>query len=208
MRMEIPAFANGEAMDPRFAFGAPDPESHVKWSANRNPEIRWDDLPSATKSLVLLCYDRDVPSSAEDVNQEGREIPPDLPRIDFFHWVLVDISPQRSRIAEAAASDGVTPRGKEPGSCEFGVQGINNYTQWFADDPEMSGSYGGYDGPCPPWNDSILHHYHFCLYALDLPTLDLRGEFGGVEVRDAMEGHVLAEAQWVGTYTLNPRLST
>jgi Raf kinase inhibitor-like YbhB/YbcL family protein len=206
LHIELPAFDSGEAMDPRFAFCRIDPDQHVALSANRNPELRWKDAPDGTRSFVLLCYDRDVPNSAEDVNQEGREIPPDLPRVDFFHWVLVDISPQRHSIAEGAASDGVTARGKSVGSCEFGIRGINNYTNWFADDPEMSGNYGGYDGPCPPWNDSIVHHYHFCLYALDVSTLGLGGHFGGVEVREAMEGHILDEAQWIGVYSLNPEL--
>ena len=33
---------------------------------------------------------------------------------------------------------------------------------------DMRGDYHGYDGPCPPWNDGILHHYVFTLYALDV----------------------------------------
>jgi phosphatidylethanolamine-binding protein (PEBP) family uncharacterized protein len=32
-------------------------------------------------------------------------------------------------------------------------------------------NYGGYDAPCPPWNDARLHHYHFIVYAIDAPTL-------------------------------------
>lgn len=206
MHIECPAFADGSPMDPRFAFGAIDPEEHVALSSNRNPELRWSEVPAEAQSLVLLCVDPDVPSRGDDVNQEGREVPEDLPRVDFFHWVLVDISVSRDGIAEGAASDGITPRGKAPGTCDFGVQGINDYTGWFAGDPEMAGQYGGYDGPCPPWNDQRLHHYCFCLYALDRSTLGLKGSFTGGEVREAMDGHILAEARWVGTYTLNPSL--
>ena len=35
----------------------------------------------------------------------------------------------------------------------------------------MSGDYFGYDGPCPPWNDSIVHHYVFTVYALDVDAV-------------------------------------
>ena len=84
------------------------------------------------------------------------------------------------------------------------MQGLNNYTDWFAGDADMGGDYGGYDGPCPPWNDSILHHYHFRLYALDVDSLGLEGRFGGPEALAAMEGHILDQTEVVGTYTLNP----
>ena len=75
-----------------------------------------------------------------------------------------------------------------------------------AGDAAMAGDYAGYDGPCPPWNDSIIHHYHFSVFALDVERLDLEGSFGGAQVREAMRGHVLASGSVVGTYTLNPRL--
>ena len=67
----------------------------------------------------------------------------------------------------------------------------------------MGGHYGGYDGPCPPWNDSILHHYHFTVYALDVASLGLTGPFTGADAQAALSGHVLAEAAHVGTYSLN-----
>ena len=104
-------------------------------------------------------------------------------------------------------SSHVTARGKSPGKTDHGFRGINNYTDWFAGDADMKGDYGGYDGPCPPWNDEIIHHYHFTVYALDVPTLGLKGNFGGPEALAAMEGHVLAKGVWTGTYTLNPDLS-
>jgi Raf kinase inhibitor-like YbhB/YbcL family protein len=70
----------------------------------------------------------------------------------------------------------------------------------------MKGTYYGYDGPCPPWNDSIVHHYTFTIYALDIPRLNVQGDLTGANVRSALTGHVLAQAQLTGTYTLNPRL--
>jgi Raf kinase inhibitor-like YbhB/YbcL family protein len=70
----------------------------------------------------------------------------------------------------------------------------------------MSGDYYGYDGPCPPWNDSILHHYVFTLFALDIPRVPLEGKFTGPQVREAIRGHILDQAKIVGVYTLNPAL--
>ncbi len=66
--------------------------------------------------------------------------------------------------------------------------GINSYTGWFASDPQMEGDYFGYDGPCPPWNDSIVHHYIFTLYALDINELDFEGEVTAENVRGGDEG--------------------
>jgi Raf kinase inhibitor-like YbhB/YbcL family protein len=101
----------------------------------------------------------------------------------------------------------VTPRGKPgPQAAHTSQQGVNNYTDWFAGDNDMRGDYYGYDGPCPPWNDEILHHYVFTVFALDIEKLPLSGKFGGPEVRAALQGHILAEAKITGTYTLNSAL--
>ena len=68
----------------------------------------------------------------------------------------------------------------------------------------MKGGYYGYGGPCAPWNDSIIHHYHFTLYALDVEKLELGERFAGADVKAAIEGHVLGQASIMGTYTINP----
>ena len=86
-------------------------------------------------------------------------------------------------------------------------QGINDYTLWFASDKDMSGDYFGYDGSCPPWNDSIVHHYVFTLYALDVEKCGVSGKFTGGDVRTAIKGHVLAEAKITGLYSLNPEVT-
>ena len=72
---------------------------------------------------------------------------------------------------------------------------------------DMNGDYYGYDGPSPPWNDELLHHYVFTVFALDIERLPLEGKFTGQQVRDALRGHVLAEASLTGVYTLNPAVS-
>src|SRR3546814_7648077 len=71
---------------------------------------------------------------------------------------------------------------------------LNEYTVWFAGDPDMAGDYLGYDGPFPPPNDLRLHRYFFRLFALDIATLSVPARFTAAEVKQAMKGHVLAEA--------------
>ena len=83
-------------------------------------------------------------------------------------------------------------------------RGLNDYTGWFAGDNDMRGDYFGYDGPCPPWNDEIIHHYVFTVFALDLERLPLEGKLTGQQVREAMAGHILDQASLTGLYTLNP----
>ncbi len=205
MKLTSASFADNQPIPSAYAFCAPDPASHVTLSSNCNPAFSWSDVPPGTQSLVLICHDRDVPSKADDVNQEGRTIPSDLPRIDFYHWVLVDIAPTNGGIKEGEYSDGVTARGKPGPEAPGGTrQGINDYTKWFAGDKDMGGNYFGYDGPCPPWNDTIVHHYIFTLYALNVDRCPVDGEFTGEDVRKAIAGHVLAEASITGTYSLNP----
>ena len=102
--------------------------------------------------------------TGKPITQARNEIKGLLPRIDFFHWVLVDIDPKSTEIKAGEFSSGITTRGKAgPGAPRGTRQGINDYTMWFSGDRDMSGDYYGYDGPCPPWNDSIVHHYVFTL---------------------------------------------
>jgi Raf kinase inhibitor-like YbhB/YbcL family protein len=200
-----------EPMQPiptEFAFGKPgsggDP---VALSANLSPHLAWSDVPPGTRSFALVCVDPDVPSSGEDVNKPGRHVPASLPRAEFFHWVMVDIPPECRELGQGSCSDGVVAHGKKnPPGPPGAKQGINGYTDWFAGDADMHGDYYGYDGPCPPWNDDLLHHYHFRIVALDVATLGVSGRFTAPEARAAMAGHVLAEAEITGTYTLNAAL--
>lgn len=205
MNLTTTAFRDGERIPDEFCFGNPADEGHMTLGANRNPDFTWTNLPDGTRSLVLLCVDVDVPSKADDVNQEGRTIPADLPRVDFYHWVMVDIPPGIDGIPAGSCADGVTPKGKkEPSGPDGTRQGLNDYTSFMAGNPDMAGEYFGYDGPCPPWNDELLHHYHFVLYATDLARVPVEGKFTGQDVMAALEGHILAESRLVGTYTLNP----
>jgi Raf kinase inhibitor-like YbhB/YbcL family protein len=207
MKLESASFADNQRIPGAYAFAVPHATDHITLSSNRNPQLAWSGAPAGTKSFVLICHDYDVPSKGDDVNKEGRSVPASLPRVDFYHWLLVDIPANMSAIAEAEFSDGITARGKPGPEAKHGArQGLNDYTGWFAGDKDMGGNYFGYDGPCPPWNDEIVHHYVFTVYALDSARCAVSGVFKGAEVLKAIEGHVLAKASLTGTYTLNPKL--
>ncbi len=203
MKISSRSLRNGERIPKTYAMGVPGPEGPVP-GPNKNPDLAWSGFPRETKSFVVICHDVDVPSKGDDVNKKGRVVPYDLPRVDFYHWVLVDIPPSTTEIAEGKDSNGITPKGKKPGKSDLGVRGINDYTSWFGNDPEMGGEYGGYDGPWPPFNDERLHHYHFTVYALDVSSLRLPEKFRGPDAINAMKGHVLDQASLVATYAINP----
>lgn len=205
MRLWSDSFKDGEAIPARHAFGRPHPETHVQLSDNVNPHLAWAEAPAGTRSFAVICHDVDVPTRPDDVNKEGRTVPADLPRTDFFHWVLVDLPGERNSIAEGEFAAGVTAKGQPgPEGPQGTRQGLNNYTQWFEGDADMGGDYYGYDGPGPPWNDERVHHYHFAVHALDLERCPVKGSFTGPDVLKAIEGHALDQASIVGTYAIYP----
>lgn len=101
---------------------------------------------------------------------------PDAPGGIWVHWVLSDIPAESRSIPEAVSADAQLPDGSRNGKNGWGKL--------------------GYGGPCPP---SGTHRYVFKLYALDT-TLDLPASAGKTEVEAAMENHVLAQAELMGTY--------
>ncbi len=205
MKLTSKTFADGDAIPERCAFGVPDTAVHMGFGSNHSPQLTWLELPAGSRSLVLTCIDPDVPSSGTNVNQEGLTVPADLPRVDFTHWVVVDIPATVEGLEEGECSTGVIAGGKrEPPGPAGARQGLNDYTGFMASDPDMRGDYLGYDGPCPPWNDERLHHYRFTLYATDLDHCPVEGKFTTADVLAAIAGHVLGEASLTGTYSLNP----
>src|SRR5687767_14140725 len=98
MELTSTSFGDGQSIPAEYAFCAPDPKSRVRLSGNRNSQLEWREIPMGTRSLVLICHDYHVPSRGDDVNKAGRTIPASLARVDFFHWVLVDLDPHSGPI--------------------------------------------------------------------------------------------------------------
>lgn len=205
MHLRSDSFAHGQPIPAEFAFARiGDP---IALSDNRSPHLAWSGAPEDTRSFVLMCLDPDAPSRPDDVNKADRQVPADLPRAEFVHWLMVDIPAECGELAAGSCAEGVVPHGKkDPLGPPGAAQGLNDYTGWFSGDTGMEGEYYGYDGPCPPWNDTLVHHYFFRVYALDVASLDLHGRFTVADVRRMMDGHVLAEAALMGIYSLNPQV--
>ncbi len=182
----------GGVIPPLYAFCVPAAAGHTAPGQNVSPAISWSRGPADTASYAIVVVDTDVPAVFTDADKEGRIIPAGLKRRPFYHWLLVDIPPSVTALAEGADSkDGAAkPAGRTP----FGVRGFNDF----------GGGRAGYDGPCPPWNDAIVHHYHFRVYALDVAHLPLPADFTGPDAVKAGQAHVLASGEVVGLYTQNP----
>ena len=100
---------------------------------------------------------------------------PAAPKMTWVHWVLYGLPPDGAGLSEAIATKALPPGTGE---------GTNDWHRT------------GYGGPCPPIG---RHRYYFKLYALDVVLPDL-GHPTKAKLEAAMEGHVLAKAQLMGTY--------
>ena len=207
MKLTSDSLIDSKAMPLRCAFAVAEPNNHVRWGPNRNPHLAWSHVPQDARSLVLICLDPDFPNRVNESNREDAMVPPDAPRTTFFHWLMVDIPPALDHLDEGDCADGVVIGGKEDPAGPAGTrQGINAFTEFFARNSEMAGTYRGYDGPYPPRQDSIPHRYRFCLYATDLDHCPVDDDFTGPDVVQAIQGHVVAEAVLTGIYSLNPQV--
>lgn len=174
-----------------------------------NPAISWSPGPPGTKSYAIFLEDSDAPAEHRDwMNKPGKILTARVARKTFLHWILVDIPASVTSIAEGEVSRGLVPHGKPQSASPVGLSGINSYTDVFASKPAMKGTYFGYDGPCPPWNDDVVHHYHFIVYALSVARLDLKPKFDGPAAIAAMQGKILAQGRELGRYTTNPAKGT
>ncbi len=207
MKLISHSFEPNTYIPAKYAFCKLNDKLEVELSDNINPAFSWVDIPEGTKSLALICVDSEVPTSGENVNKEGVTVPYDLPRTNFYHWLLINIPVNSPGIKEGEFSDKVTPGGKKDINSSQGTkQGINDYTNWFAGDEKMAGDYYGYDGPCPPWNDERVHKYHFELYALSIEKLPVPDRFTGKDFDDAIKNFILEKNSIMGLYTLNKNL--
>jgi Raf kinase inhibitor-like YbhB/YbcL family protein len=135
--------------------------------SDQSPALRWTGLPDGTQSLALVVDDPDAPD-------------PKAPKMVWVHWVVYDLPPASTALAEGAAKGGM-PSGARDGSNDW--------------------KRTGYGGPCPPIG---RHRYFFKLYALDKMLGDL-GRPTKVQLEKAMEGHILGKAELVGTYEKQKR---
>jgi hypothetical protein len=207
MELFSTSFVDGGKVQPRCALAIPADPGPVEFAGNRNPHLSWSNAADATRSYVVTCIDHDCPSAPDDVNQPDREVPSSLSRVDFTHWLLANVGVDVTTIEEESHSDGVTPRGKDADGAPIGVHGLNDYTSWFAGDPDLEGQWNGYDGTAPLWNDSIPHHYEFTVYALGVEGLNLEPGSSRGDLETATGGHVLESVSMTGLYyALNPRL--
>ena len=202
--LALKGIENQKPIDAQFAFCVKDGKGKATFGKNISPELSWSNAPAGTKSFAVVVHDPDVPTKADNVNKEGKTVSKDLKRMDFYHWVLVDLPANTTQLAQGIEGEGVKVGGKALKDAKLGRRGVNMYTNWFAGDEKMKGIYSGYDGPCPPWNDEIVHHYHFTVYALDVEKLEVKDQFGGADAVKAMQGHILGQASQVGLYALNP----
>jgi len=142
---------------PAFTRSGAIPAVHTCDGRDLSPALAWSGVPPAARSLALIVDD------------------PDAPRGTWVHWVVYNLPPSVTGLAEGAGS-GALPAGATSGRNDF--------------------QRTAYGGPCPP---SGNHRYFFKLYALDT-VLDGLVEPTKADLERAMEGHVLARGELVGTY--------
>jgi Raf kinase inhibitor-like YbhB/YbcL family protein len=201
MKLWSTAWQNGEPIPARHA-AAHVEGSQVVAGANLSPPLAWGDLPAGCRSLVLICHDFDMPLRRG--GDSGNAPSAECDRADFFHWVLVDLPPTLSGLAEGDGGQGFTPGGRADATAPHGARhGDNDFTRWYDGDAAHAGRYAGYDGPHPPADDPLVHHYLFTLYALSVDRLPVDAPLTGATVREALAGRVLDAATLSGTYTLN-----
>jgi Raf kinase inhibitor-like YbhB/YbcL family protein len=187
LKVHVDTIKNGDTLANKFAFCAPAAQGHTTGGANINPTISWSKGPRGTKSYAVILYDPKSPAEhREMMNKEGVTMGADVARHNFYHWVLVDIPKDVTSIKEGADSNARVLHGKPATPSAAGVKGLNDYTKVTAANDAMKGQYYGYDGPCPPWNDDLVHDYHFTVYALSVGSLNLPKDFDAAAAQDAM----------------------
>ncbi|HTV40372.1 MAG TPA: YbhB/YbcL family Raf kinase inhibitor-like protein [Candidatus Sulfotelmatobacter sp.] len=102
---------------------------------------------------------------------------PDAPSGIFTHWVIFNVPATATGLSENLAKTATLPDGSKQGKNSFGNI--------------------GYNGPCPP--SGRVHHYIFKVYALDT-TVSLDSGAQKEDLLNAMNGHILAQGKWTGTY--------
>ena len=131
------------------------PDRYSYDGGNASPPLEWSAIPDEARELVLVCDDPDAPAGT------------------FTHWLLTNIAPGTTGVAESGLPDQA-----RPGRNDFG---------------EL-----GWGGPRPPVGDEP-HRYFFRLYAADQP-LGLGEGATPADVHAALEGHTVARGTLVGLF--------
>jgi Raf kinase inhibitor-like YbhB/YbcL family protein len=105
---------------------------------------------------------------------------PKAPKMTWVHWVLYNLP-----VSATGLPENVAPADLPPGT----LQGVNDWKRT------------GWGGPCPPIG---RHRYFFKLYALDTVLPDLH-QPTKAKLEAAMDGHILAQAELIGTYEKAPK---
>ena len=145
-----------------FEHGTSIPAIYTCQGDDISPPLSWTGIPERTQSLALIVHDPDVPS-------------PDNPQRIWVHWVLYNLPPETTALAEHTTTADL-PAGA--------LEGTNDWDRT------------GYGGPCPPMGE---HRYFHTLYALDTVLDDLHNPTRS-QLEAAMQGHVIAQAELIGTY--------
>lgn len=204
LKVTVDSVKSGGMIPAKYAFCQPDGKGHAGPASNISPPISWSKGPRGTKSYAVILHDTDSPKTDRDkMNKDGMTVPSTAQRQTFYHWILVDIPADVRSLKEGADSTGRVIHGKTTPPA-VGKHGLNMFTMAFAANDALKGKYFGYDGPCPPWNDENVHHYHFMVYALSVKSLSLPADFDGPAAMDAMKGKILAEGKLDAIFVTNP----
>lgn len=188
LSVEVENIHQGDPIPMKHALCEATPEGKSTAGENLRPTIRWSGEPANTKSFAVIVTDPDVPADFSKAGKDGMVVPQDAKRQMFYHWALVDIPAETHSITGG-------PSKENP---EFGQAAANSLGSYLPNPLH-------YGGPCPPWNDARIHHYHFTVYALNVGSLALSSKATAAEAEKAAKAHALAHAEVVGTYTLNPQ---
>ncbi len=132
---------------------------------NISPELHWQNGPENSKSYAVTVYDPDAPTGS-----------------GWWHWVIFNIPPQTTRLAENAGNQqsGLAPAGSVQSRTDFGTV--------------------GYGGACPPQGDKA-HRYIFSVYALDIERLELDADATAAMVGFFIGQHTMAKTQLTVEYS-------
>lgn len=129
---------------------------------NVSPALAWAGAPDGTKSFAVTCFDPDAPTGS-----------------GFWHWVVVNITPDVTSLPAGAGSGDGLPAGALQVRTDYGAP--------------------GYGGPCPPEGDHP-HRYLFTVHAVGLDALPVEAGTSAAVVGFYLHFNTLEKAALMGLY--------